>query len=270
MNRLGAALLYLLASACSAERPNPESFFSEPVAVVLAGAACAGEADRVADLVADGASVDTRGAGNVTPLMFAVICKSPAGVKALLEAGANPNYRNRHGMTATWIAAGHANSEVLRSLLDAGGDMYAENDSCTDVLGRALILGIENHTSRRWDNYQLLLDRGIDVNHRDSCGGTIVQVASALGNFNKIAELLDRGYAYDLLSVAWSTEYIAVSEDRYADVERVKAMLRERGVRWPIPRVLDDAHRIAYMEVHPDYATRHPESWPDGARPTGE
>jgi hypothetical protein len=250
---------------------DARDYFSDPQAVALGQAACEGKVEKVAALIADGVPVNapghrpTNAAGHrdFTPLAFAVACQSEAGVRALLEAGADPNYRHENDFTTVWVAAGWGNTAILRLLLDHGGDVNAADNSGETVLMRALALGIETRDRDAWANYYLLLDRGADINQASGIGETVAGFAAALGRFDKIAEFLDRGYSYDLLSVAWAAEHIAVSEDRQPDIARVKVLLQERDVQWPIPHPLSDANRIEYMQSHPDYAAKHPESWPE-------
>lgn len=262
---VGATLLSSCGEAMTPQL-NASEYFSEPGAVALGEAACLGQVDKVQALILEAAPVNAVGREGMTPLALAVMCQSEAGVRALLEAGADPNYRHESRYTTVWLAADVDNPAIMRLLLEHGGDPHATSPDGTTVLMRALALGIRNMGRDAWGNYYLLLERDVDINQADKLRRTIVGDAVALGRFDKVAELLERGYTYDLLSVAWSTENIAVTEERIPDVERVKVMLRERGVHWPIPHPLSGTNRIEYMQAHPDYAAKHPESWPDSYR----
>ena len=52
--------------------------------------------------VSDGVPVIERGLQDITPLMWALSCKSVGGVEALLETGADPNQRAERGLTRCW------------------------------------------------------------------------------------------------------------------------------------------------------------------------
>jgi len=263
----GALLLMAILgqTGCGAfpgQRPDASAHFEAAEVAALAQAACDGDAAEVAERVAAGVPVSATGKADITPLGFAATCGSPEGVRALLQAGADPNYRHQGKMTTTWVAAGFDQPEALAALLDAGGDMHAADNRGDTVLMRAFALGGLTLEGNAWGNYEMLLARGVNLNQAGDMGYGIADIATAMGRFDKIAELLERGFTYDLLSSAWATENRAVSPDQQPHVERVKVLLKARGVKWPIPVPLNDENRNAYMRAHPEYAEKHPESWP--------
>ena len=70
--------------------------------------------------------VNGRGPDGATPLMYAALYGSPALVKQLLDAGADPNIRNNAGATAlTWAVD---DVEKVRLLVAAGADVNANSD----------------------------------------------------------------------------------------------------------------------------------------------
>jgi hypothetical protein len=83
-------------------------------------------------------------------------------VKTLLSLGADPNYTNGKRNSFAMANAVHASAAVLRAMLDAGG-----NPNARDEFGRPMILMngylgyYENDQRARLD---LLLDRGADIN----------------------------------------------------------------------------------------------------------
>jgi len=83
-------------------------------------------------------------------------------VKTLLSLGADPNYTNGHPNSFAMFHAVHASADVLRAMLEAGG-----NPNARDELGHPMILMnwylgyYQNQAKARMD---LLLDRGADVN----------------------------------------------------------------------------------------------------------
>ena len=93
-------------------------------------AAFFGQADAVRLLLARGASVDRNGTGWMTgtPLHAAASGSHATVVRMLLDAGADPNNRQRHGYTPLHSAAANGDLESVELLLDAGADPAATND----------------------------------------------------------------------------------------------------------------------------------------------
>jgi ankyrin repeat protein len=113
-------------------------------------------------------------------------------VRALLAQGADPNAAmdlpslglaemlriafhlskpRTHGTTIFMYAAGHCNSAIVQSLLDAGGDVHDQTSSGTTALN------IAAGTNLCWypnlnQNVVLLVEHGADVNHSDKYGVT--------------------------------------------------------------------------------------------------
>ena len=67
-----------------------------------------------------GGGVDGADAQGNTPLMSAVRWRQPPLVRQLLAYGANPNARNRHGLTPLHFAAFATDATIIQLLLDAG------------------------------------------------------------------------------------------------------------------------------------------------------
>jgi ankyrin repeat protein len=75
-----------------------------------------------------------------TPLHIAAQQQHADVATLLIEAGADPNARNRFGNTALWVALFNVrdgDGEVVRVLLDAGADPDAENNSGMSPRGLA-------------------------------------------------------------------------------------------------------------------------------------
>jgi len=208
--------------------------FSDPGVAELARAACAGVPDRVAAAVAAGADPNAAGLEGTTPLIWAVDCQSPAGAAALLRAGANPNYVWSGHVTPTFMAATRKNSAVLEVLLQHGGDPNTHDSDGDSVLMGALTLGV---TEDYWDNYNLLLRHGADINLPDGAGLTIADNAAVLYRYDKVAELLEMGYRGDLTRLGRLIQGGIVNPDSPQGVweRRVRTTLEQRGVHFPIP-----------------------------------
>ena len=90
----------------------------------LVWAARRGDVRRVADLAASGIDLDAPDAGwnHWTALQHAVHTRHPDVVRALLEWGAQPDFRTRSNPTALFMAADDEEPVMVNVLLDAGAD----------------------------------------------------------------------------------------------------------------------------------------------------
>ena len=93
-------------------------------------AACNQDPTVLGPLIEAGADLEAWNLHGLTPLQFAAyINPNPAIIRTLLEAGADVNARNYRGETPLHLAARYnANPAVIQVLLDAGADPEAVTD----------------------------------------------------------------------------------------------------------------------------------------------
>lgn len=108
----------------------------------LMAAAHQGHLAAVEALLAGGASVDLTDANGWTALFKAVYNHEldtgfATVVKALIEAGANPNVTIHFGITPLMLAAGGGEGAVCEVLLEAGADARAVNEAGRTALQMA-------------------------------------------------------------------------------------------------------------------------------------
>ena len=113
----------------------------------LAEAAEAGDAARVASLVASGAFADARLRGGETPLMRASARGYADVARALLDAGADASARRADGFTPLILAAFFGHEEVVRLLLERGADASARTGLGTTAEKWAASRGFEGVSS---------------------------------------------------------------------------------------------------------------------------
>jgi len=147
------------------------------------------------------------GRDGATLLNFAVMQswqrpESVDAIRTLLSLGADPNYTNGNRNSFAMANAGHSSAPVLRAMLEAGG-----NPNTRDEFGRPVILmnwylGYYENQAR--SRLELLLDHGADVNSAmpkdgsDSAGYPLLFYRTAMGLDDHLAYadallLLERG-----------------------------------------------------------------------------
>ena len=205
-------LLLLTLTGCLQASPAQESkhtrslerWFPDPGAQALAVAAELGDAAEVRRLMKDqGVDPDKHFSPEGMPLLaWPIYTKNPAGLKAMLENGADPNARYptprveryKDGSVGTYYknsamvwAAKEENSVYLRLLLDNGGDPNTRNSNDETLLFQAYIW------QNQWQNVQLLVERGANVNEPNSGGisGPIIELYAGFAGFSKVYWLLE-------------------------------------------------------------------------------
>jgi len=135
-------------------------------------------------------SIHDRTKKGETALLFSVLNnENPSVIKALLEAGANPDARIGGDVSILMIAAGNnTNPEILRLLIKAGADVKAR----TSMDETALM--IASNMNENPEIIKLLIERGIDVNAKSKNNWTALMSAAGYNSNPKIVEiLLDNG-----------------------------------------------------------------------------
>jgi hypothetical protein len=206
--------------------------FEDATIARLARMGCDGDAAGIAALVRSGANPNSTGFKGSTPLLWALSCENIAGMRALLEAGADPN-EPTVGFSAVYAASTYANSALLSLLLEFGGDPNAsDSKSGVTALMKAEDLG---NNCKGWSNYDLLLASGsIDVNRAIPRGGqTIAVVLAKDGQWDRVLDLLHRGYSHDLKDfgyLVWVLSSEEYSPRQTPFLAEVRQELVRRGI----------------------------------------
>jgi ankyrin repeat protein len=159
----------------------------------LIKAASTGNTEVLRLLLEHGAVVDAQDKHGITALSNALSVTDFEAVRFLLEHGARPEA----APDALRHAAEHGSVETVRLLLEHG----AEDDVC-DSNGRAALQIISipqpgKIVPRPYESYpaiaQLLVDHRADIERRDLCGQTALQLASATGYLPLVRKLVDLG-----------------------------------------------------------------------------
>jgi hypothetical protein len=123
-------------------------------------------------------------------------------IRTLLSLGADPNYTNGKRTSFAMANAVHASEPVLRAMLEAGGNPNARNEFGEPMILKNWYLGYFANQARL--RFELLLDHGADVNSAmpetasDSAGYTLLLYRTKMGLDDKLAyadalTMLERG-----------------------------------------------------------------------------
>ena len=136
-------------------------------------------------LQANPESINAKGHGGWTPLMYAALYGDAAAVGLLLDKGANVNAQNEDGATALMYAID--NVEKTRLLLD-----HKANPNLRSGQGRtALLIAVQWPGS--YPIAKLLIERGADVKAKLPNGPGALPLAARVGDAALLQLLLDHG-----------------------------------------------------------------------------
>lgn len=185
--RTSVLILFLAASAAACSRPpTMDHAFNDPRLAPLADAALRGDADALRAGLA-GVSPDSPGADGTSLLQLAVAAGQPAAVEALLDAGADPNRQAPGGGAAVHAAAFGDDADILRTLLERGGDPGLRNSVTGETPLVRAILG------RGEAQVRMLLEAGADPGAADNNGGTPLHAAGSINAGAIVLMLLEAG-----------------------------------------------------------------------------
>ncbi|RSL87145.1 hypothetical protein CDV31_016307 [Fusarium ambrosium] len=152
----------------------------------LRSAVNSGYRERVLALLDSGADIDAEDLiGDSTALTHAAWLGREDLVELLLENGADPNRRMRHGRTALHIAAGDGYSSIVKMLVENGADVDAKVHGWTPMLLAA--------KAWRFQIPDYLIERGANVNATDYHGRRALHWAAQHGAVTLARLLLQRG-----------------------------------------------------------------------------
>jgi len=122
-------------------------------------------------------------------LMFEIVAQNETAVRALLDAGADPNHVTKDEGASPMMAAAISNDpRWLNLLLDKGGN---PNLRTGGKPGDPLLTLLVYYG--RWENMLVLLDRGADIEATSPTGETAAFRLASLYQFDHVYELLERG-----------------------------------------------------------------------------
>ena len=157
----------------------------------------------VAELVEAGANVNQKDDEHVTPLMLAVCRLNHECVRALCQRGADPNVRDKKGMTAILHTGSEGTLKGSTVIIDIMGTLIAAgaNPNDTDPGGKTVLFYTDIFT--RMDVFRFMLTKGADPRHIDDNGNTLLHFCLVKTGSNPIvipemAGLLVRALGVDV------------------------------------------------------------------------
>jgi len=153
-----------------------------------------------------------------TVLMRAVAIDEPNIVKILLERGANVFAKNSTGWTALHYAAIYGRIEAMKLLLEFNAEINATDKSKETPLMKVVSVKI----------VKIFLERGADVNTKDSDGRTVLHFAALNDRIEMIKLLLE--FDAEINAIDNSEETPLMTAVRIKNADTVKLLL-ERDAR---------------------------------------
>jgi uncharacterized protein len=166
-------------------------------AAAFALAACGPDLDRAVkrgDLqgieraLEAGADLQAGDAHGITPLMAAVRAGRANVAALLVERGAQVRVRDRRGFTALHYASQNGMNDTVRLLLDHGATVDAQAGTGGYTPLHLAIIASRDETAT------LLVDRGASVTHRTGQGFTALDIATSR-NEHKLAAAIEEAEA---------------------------------------------------------------------------
>jgi len=195
--------------------------------------------------VAHGADVNEKNEeGSRTPLTIAAMYERVAAIKALIDAGADVNVKNRDGNTPLHIAARDGRTEAIKALIQANADVNAK-----DYIGRTPLHNAarDGHT----EAIKALIQANADVNAKDEEGLTPLHSAAMFARAKAIAALTTAGADVNAKDEFGIAPLHIAAQSGYARVIKALATAgadidsRDRYGRTPLDLATDEGHTKA-------------------------
>jgi len=224
-----------------------ENFFDDSMVISLCKAIEANDFKAIDRLIAEGANVNAKGEGNMTPLLWAFPDDKIDRFKLLLKHGADPNVlittnlgipnAFEPGVSVTILAAKTYFPDYFSAVMEYGGDPNLRGP----MGGTSLHAIIKSPAANRLERIELALKHGADINAVDLTHTTPVMMAVGwAGQYEVALRLLESGadfeiYYYDelqkLIHFVVKEENLprSRSAERTTSFDRLATWLAEHG-----------------------------------------
>lgn len=165
-------------------------------------------------LLQAGADPNFRDNGKDPALLSLSEKATPELIHDLILAGARLNARDDYGDSAVMTAARSSNTAVLKELIGAGAQLNATNSAGETALFPAA-------RSNSSEALVFLLEAGINVNARNESGDTALMAMSSDGTFENFKTLLDHGADAGLVNDDGKTALLIAAENDDPQIARL-------------------------------------------------
>ena len=199
----------------------------------LLDAAREGDLEQMRRHVARGSKLDAPDAyGMYTPLKCVVEGRNMEGVQILLDAGANPNVKDRDGMTPLMVACNAGQKEIAEALLAKGAEVNAKDNYDRTALHSAI-------NAARHEMVVLLVNAGADVNATDKQGQMPLAMAKLRSQTDTAQFLTEHGAKEPVLDDRYGAYGDEMVYSEMASQQAAAATYRE-----PAPEIEIDPNAI--------------------------
>ena len=211
-----SALAVLAVSACG--QPDTDMSngkFATPKDAALYQAAARGDLAQARQLLAEGASLNSRNAREMTPLDVAMVEGNRRAFESLLDLGTDPTWLGDARDTSMHLAAILHDSRWLAALLKRGFSTEVKNR-----LGETPLFGALGPETQA------------NVHARTNAGDTLLHQAALINSFDDIARLLDLGVDPRAVNEAGNTfqRYSFMGPRNPETEKKVRAWLSAHGI----------------------------------------
>jgi ankyrin repeat protein len=181
-----------------------------------------GDVEKIEQLLAAGADINSRDQANDTPLIVASRNGHKGVVKLLLgNKSIDVDASNHSQFTALTSACEHGHTEIAESLLTAGANANFRTSEGQTALAEACSNG---HV----ETAKLLLARGADIKARTDAGKTPLNLAAAVGQIEIVRLLLKKGADVQAADLDGGTALTEAARRGHAEI--VKLLLENKAV----------------------------------------
>ena len=161
----------------------PKAVYAEDLNKYLFAAAANDNINGLRALIDAGRDPNVKNALGNTPLMAAAYAGSINATRLLLVKGAKPDAQNNNGLTALHVAAHKGNNSIVKTLINAGAKADIKDKEGNTPLMAASAAG-------EIISAKMLIDNGVDVDSQNAMGLSALHIAAYKGRTNIVYLLL--------------------------------------------------------------------------------